>query len=406
MNNKFEIIIIGAGPAGLFAAANIKASNVLVLEKNSTAGKKLLISGSGRCNITQSGSIADFFSRYGDNHRFIIPALKEFTNIDLIEFFEERGLNMFEKKGKIFPETENSYDVLELLLNECRSKKVIINYNESVNNITYKDGSFLLTTNHEIYQCTKLVIATGGKSYPTTGSTGDGYYFSESLGHPVEKPKPALTPVYIQDYSFSELSGISLDNRKISIYRNGQKIKQNIGHIGFTHWGLSGPGILDLSRYIETGDTLKINLINQNPEILRNSINETTVNDKKLSVKKYLKNYDLADGLIKLLLTEMKIDGSSYLSNVSRTQRNGIIQAFCEYPFVVQRTGDYNIAMATKGGVSLKEVSSKTMESKLIKNLFFAGEVLDIDGDTGGYNIQAAFSTAYLAAKSISSKNQ
>jgi hypothetical protein len=402
MIKEYNIIIIGAGPAGLFTAANINDNKTLIIEKNQTAGKKLLMSGSGRCNITQSGSISDFFSHYGDGKRFLIPALKEFTNNNLIDYLKNHGLKTIERKGKIFPESEDAYDVLNLLLTECKKKNVSITYNENLQKIEVIDKGFSILTEKDSYRCNKLVITTGGKSYPTTGSSGDGYYFAKSLGHTIEKPKPALAPVYIKNYTFSELSGISLDNRKITIYRNNLKIQINQGDIGFTHWGLSGPGILDLSRYIEPNDTLKINLINQNPETFREHINQTALNDSKITIKKYLKTFTIPESLIQHILTELKIEPSSYISGISKIQRNEIIRLFCEYPFIVQRTGDFNIAMATKGGVSLKEVSSKTMESKLVKNLYFAGEVLDIDGDTGGYNLQAAFSTGYLVAKNIS----
>lgn len=401
MIKEYNIIIIGAGPAGLFTATNINGQNILILEKKPTAGKKLLLSGSGRCNITQNGSITDFFIHYGEGKRFLMPALKEFTNNNLIDYLKNRGLKTIEIKGKVFPESEDSYDVLELLLKECKKKKVTIYYNESVKKVEVFEKSFLVFTDKDSYRCNKLVIATGGKSYPTTGSTGDGYNYAKSLGHTIEKPKPALAPVYIKNYSFSELSGISLENRKISIVRNNQTIRTIQGDIGFTHWGLSGPGILDLSRYIEPNDTLKINLINQNPETFRELIKDTALKDNKITIKQFLKTYDIAESLIRSLLSELNIEPSTHLSGISKLLRNSIVQSFCEYPFIVKRTGDFNIAMATKGGVSLKEVSSKTMESKLVKNLYFAGEVLDIDGDTGGYNLQAAFSTGYLVAKNI-----
>jgi predicted Rossmann fold flavoprotein len=402
MIKEFDNIIIGAGPAGLFTAINISSGKTLIIEKMSSAGKKLLMSGSGRCNITQSGNINDFFGHYGDGRRFLMPALKEFTNIHLMQFINHRGLQTIDIKGKIFPASENSRDVLNLLLKECQINKVLIQFNEQVKKIEVIKHGFSILSDKDSYLCRNLMIATGGKSYPLTGSTGDGYYLARSLGHSIEKPKPALTPVYIKDYRFRELSGISLPDRKISILRDGHKLNKGQGSIGFTHWGLSGPGILDLSRYIEPNDTLIINLIDENPEALRNSFIEAIDYDKKISLRKFLKSFVLPENLILLLLAGLKLEPSRHLAEISKALRNAIIQSFCEYPFIVERTGDFNIAMATKGGVSLPEVSSKTMESKLVRNLYFAGEVLDIDGDTGGYNIQAAFSTGYLAAKHIS----
>jgi predicted Rossmann fold flavoprotein len=416
---EFDVIIIGAGPAGLFTAVNIRTSQkILIIEKNRSAGKKLLMSGSGKCNITQNGNIEDFFTHYGDNFRFLIPALKEFNNNHLINYLEEHGIPiMIDKNGKIFPESEYAEDILDMLLSDCKLKKIAINYNEEVTDIKIQNGKFIIktfqqpnkstnqqinkSTNYKIYSSSKLVIATGGKSYPTTGSTGDGYSFTKSLGHSIEKPKPALTPVYIKNYRFKEISGVSLENRKISLYRSNKKIREHEGDIVFTHWGISGPGILDFSRYIEANDILKINLIDKNIEYFRKILNETASKDGKMSIKRFLKSYEIPESLIKLVISELNIDTTTHLADINKNFRNRIVELFCEYPFIVEGTGDFNIAMVTKGGVSLKEVNSKTMESKLVKNLYFVGEVLDIDGDTGGYNMQAAFSTGYLVGKNL-----
>jgi len=402
MINEYDIIIIGAGPAGLFTAINIQGSkNILILEKNKTCGMKLLASGSGRCNITQSVPISDFFSKYGDNKRFITPALKEFTNVDLMNYLRNNGLETISKNGKVFPSSERSSDVLNLLLHNCKRKNISIQNNEEVNSIKSEDNGFLVTTKKNSYKSNKLVIAVGGKSYPTTGSTGDGYNFAESLGHRVIKAKPALAPVYIKDYKFAELSGISLKNRNISLFRDNVRIRSVTGDFGFTHWGLSGPAILDLSRYIEPGDLLRINLIDQNPEQIRTAINKVDATEGKLSIKSFLRRYAIPENLIKALLLEKNIDYAQRIAELKKSKRNSIVELSCSCSFVVKQTGDFNIAMVTKGGISLDEVSSKTMESKLVQNLYFVGEVLDIDGDTGGYNLQAAFSTAYLAAKSL-----
>ena len=415
----FDIIIIGGGPAGLFTAVNLKndtspqtslnqlKSNkkVLILEKNETAGKKLLMAGSGRCNITHFGNIEEFFKHYGENQGFLKPALKEFTNYHLIAFLKKREIDILvDKNGKVFPDSENSRDILELLLNECKKNKIEIKYNESVVNLIKSKEKFYIKTKTNEYICSNVVIASGGKSYPLSGSSGDGYRLAKSVGHTIIPPKPALSPVFIKDYKFVEISGVSLEKREIFLYRNNKKLKAHCGDFCFTHFGLSGPGILDFSRYIEPNDVIKINLINQKPEDFKRMFMETSIKDGKRTLKGFIKRFKIPVSLIKVVLSEQNLVGDEQLASIKKEIRNRIIDLFCEHPFTVERTGDFNIAMVTKGGVSLNEVFSKTMESKLTNGLFFAGEVLDIDGDTGGYNLQAAFSTSYLAAKSINQK--
>ncbi|MCU0289046.1 MAG: aminoacetone oxidase family FAD-binding enzyme, partial [Acidobacteria bacterium] len=221
LKKEFDLIIIGAGPAGLFTAANIKTSKkVLLLEKNESPGKKLLISGSGRCNITHAGDIGMFFNHYGDNSRFLKTALGQFSNDDLINFFREKGLGtVIDKNGKVFPRSGNARDVLAVLIKECKHHKVDIKYNEAVLKIEKKERRFYVTTKDNEYICTKVLISTGGKSYPASGSSGDGYILAEALGHTIVSPQPALTPVFIKNYKFSEISGVSLQERTIYLYR-------------------------------------------------------------------------------------------------------------------------------------------------------------------------------------------
>ncbi len=396
----FDIIIVGAGVAGLFAAANLSSEKkIIILEKNNSAGIKLLMSGGGKCNITDSGPISDFFTKYGKANKFLIPALKEFTNIDLINFLNSNGLHTTQIKDRIYPESLNSRDVLSFLLRLIANRKIPIYYNQKVIKVLRDEGLFQIETDSQKYITEKLVIATGGKSYPTSGSTGDGYDIAKAFGHTIIKPKPALTPIFVENYNFKEISGVSLENRKLSVYRNNKKIHSQIGDFSFTHWGLSGPGILDISRYVEVGDELKINFINMSPEQLKANIIDATKTNGKISLKKFIKTLHLPESLIDLLILELGISTIMNLSELNKIKRNEVIVNLCEYPFQIKRVGDFNVAYATAGGVSINEINPKTMESKLVNNLYFIGEVLDIDGDTGGYNIQAAFSTGLLASK-------
>ena len=403
---KYDIIIIGAGPAGLFTAASLGNNlRILVLEKNNSAGKKLLLSGLGKCNITHFGELEDFLTRYGYNSNFIKHALYSFSNQDLIDYLKNDNVDLFvDTNKKVFPKSEKATDVLNVLLKTCRDKNVDIVYNSEVKEIKKIENNFYVQTENKKYESHYLIIATGGKSYPTSGSTGDGYVFAESFGHTVIEPRPALVPVKIKDYRYSTLAGVTLKERTIYLYRQNKKIKTFTGDILFTHFGLSGPGILDFSRYIKTGDLIKINVVDSKPDILKNEFVDQAGKDGSVSVKKFFKNYNIPENLIEKILLETNIQPNNKLSRVKKEPRNKIMELFCNLPFEVEQLGDFNTAMVTAGGVNLKEISSKNMESRIIKNLYFAGEVLDIDGDTGGFNLQVAFSTGYIVAKDITKK--
>lgn len=404
--NNYDTIIIGGGPAGLLAAASLENSRVLLIEKGEQPGRKLLISGSGQCNYTHAGSIFDFLKHYGRNFRFLKHAFKAFSNEDTIRFFRESGLESIEdKNGKIFPASLNSKDVLRVLLEKCRDSKVDVMNDSPVKQVEHSDNSFLVTTEKASYKSKNLIIATGGFSYPKTGSTGDGYKFAEMLRHSIGLPRPALSPVIVADYQMAHLMGISLTSVSINLYRDGKKTGETTGDIVFTHKGLSGPGILDFSRYIHDGDILKLNLTGLSPDHFNRKFILDSQNNGKHTLQLWLKTYDVPRNLLRFLINQAGAEPDHQIAGISRNIRFRLSELLCECPFTVEKVAGYNSAMVTAGGVKLEEVSSKTMESKLISNLYFTGEVLDIDGDTGGYNIQAAFSTAYLAAESINLKS-
>lgn len=397
-----DTIVIGAGPAGLFAAIHSVQSGVIVLEKNEKPGKKLLISGTGRCNITHDCGLNEFFEHYGENHRFLKNALHAFTNIDLIHFFNTHGLaTVVDKNGKVFPSSQKASDVLDVLLACCAKNRIPIHTGRAVSNVEKTQSGFEVTTENTIYRCANLLITSGGMSYPHTGSTGDGYRFAKQLGHSIIPPKPSLSPVFVADYEFAELAGVSLQQLLLSIYRDNKKMREHKGDIGFTHKGLSGPGILDISRFIQADDIIKLNFVACNSDNFRNSIIEAGIKEGKTAVQTWLKSYEIPRSLFMLLLKRASVNPEIKMGEITKLQRNTLVSEFCECSFKVSRVGGFNMAMATSGGVNLLEVNAKTMESKLVPCLFFAGEVLDIDGDTGGYNLQAAFSTAVLAANNL-----
>jgi predicted Rossmann fold flavoprotein len=401
----YETIIIGAGPSGLFAAAHCKSKSVLLLEKNELAGRKLLLAGSGRCNLTHKGTISDFFTHYGNNSRFLKTALLGFNNEQLIGFFESHHLKTYtDKNDKVFPDSDKSNDVLRVLLDACKANKVVLKSGQMVAEVKHKEGYFFIKTTDQQYQCKNMIIATGGKSYPRTGSTGDGYSFAKQLGHKIISPKPSLTPVFIRNFSMAELSGVTLPNVPVYLYRDNKKISEHTGDICFTHKGISGPAILDFSRNFENNDVLKINFTKTTHDEFRAQFLETAEKEGKILLKTFIKKFDIPNSLAEFILNSLGIGIGETMANITKVQRNQIIATMSEHSFPIDYVGGYEMAMVTSGGISLSEVSSKTMESKIIPGLYFVGEVLDIDGDTGGYNLQAAFSTAYLAAQSINSK--
>lgn len=409
--NNYDIIIIGTGPAGLFCAVNCAdkpGRKILVLEKNSSPGKKFLLSGTGQCNVTHTGNVPEFTRHYGDGGDFVKPALSAFTPASMISFLNENDIPTVEKEnGKIFPESMRAIDILSMVMELCENKSIDFRYESPVAETVFSNGSFTVTIDNEKneqFNAPVLVISTGGESYPATGSTGDGFKFAESLGHKIITPAPALAPVIIRSFPFTELSGISFRNRNVSLFKNGKKTRSSAGDILFTHKGLSGPAILDMSRYIRKGDVLEVSLAGKrSDEMNEDFISESRAQGKK-SIKNFLKTFDIPERLITVILAQEGIDPLKNISEINKTERVKLFRSLGEYPFVVEETGNFNIAMATCGGVCRDEIDRRTMESKIVPGLYFAGEVIDVDGDTGGYNIQWAFSSGKTAADGIKRK--
>jgi hypothetical protein len=403
--DQYDVVVIGAGPAGLFCAlqAGLSGRRILLFEKNKKPGEKLLISGSGQCNITHGGDIRGFLSHYGDHGNQVKPALFGFTNQDLITFFHEHGLPLIsENNDKVFPRTRRAADILSLLIRECRERGVILHCDEPVLRVNRTTTGFEITTRHATYPTSVVVITTGGMSYPHTGSTGDGYRFSEELGQPVTGTAPALTPLKIRNYPFADLSGMSFESMRFTVWRSGSKIADRKGDVLFTHTGLSGPGILDASRNIQKDDEIRLSFVApMKREELAADLKKRAEENRNWQLGTLLAAYPIPERLNRKLLLLTKIPPDLKCAHFSALQRSKLIANCTEFPLTVSELGDFSIAMVTRGGVALDGVNMKTMESRILPGLYFAGEVLDIDGDTGGYNLQAAFSTAFMAAQNI-----
>lgn len=405
---SIDVLILGAGPAGLMAAcaAAENGKRVAVLEKNAKPGRKLLMAGSGRCNITHAGEIADFPPHYAHAARFVKPCLLAFTNRDLLRFFAAAGLRTVElNDGKIFPASQRSEDVLAVLTETCRKRRVEFFYSQPVSQVAFHeaDARFHIETPDARWMAKKIAIATGGKSYPVTGSTGDGYTLAAVLGHTIIPPRPALAPVYVDAYPFTACAGISLPHCPLSVWRGGRRIAAHAGDILLTHRGFSGPGVLDFSRNIQPGDTLKIAFTGE-PDAA--ALDKILVAELADNSKKTLKNllayrFTLPERLAEYLLELSGIPPALAAWELPRAARTQLAKTLAGHPFRVHRLGDFREAMCTAGGVCLGEVNRKNMESRLRPGLFFCGEVLDVDADTGGYNLQFAFSSGTAAGREM-----
>jgi len=396
----YDLIIVGGGASGLFAAANIKkGKKVLILEKKIKPGRKLLLSGSGKCNITNDSDITTFFDHYGKNGRFLKHVLHSFTNKDLINYFQNKGVKFStDKNDKFFPTSEKAGDIFSILLREATNRAKIV-IDSKVNEIVKENELFSIKTDMEEYLSKALLLSTGGASYPETGSSGDGALFAESFGHKISKLKPALSPVFIKNHNLAELSGISM---KASL-KIGTEKKNHQGDLLITHKGFSGPLILNNSWLMDSGQQLKINFISMNGEEFKDAFMEKKKFVPAMRMTNFLKSvFTFSENLCNVFMKLASIEQKKRVFEVSKSELNKISNLLTAYQAQINKVGGFDIAMGTKGGIITKEINSKTMESKIVENLFFAGEVIDIIGDTGGYNLQAAFSTAFVAAKSLS----
>ncbi len=401
----YDVIIIGAGAAGLFAAANILSDRILVLEKSENAGRKIAIAGGGRCNFTNCTSREELINHYFEKRNFVKPATYDFPPKKLISYFNKNGLETFtDEKGRVFPKSMSGEDVVNLLLKLCKKNNAKIEYSAGVIGVEKNDGHFIVKTETEEYSSFFLIIATGGKSYPSLGTTGDGYRFAKMLGHRIEPPEPALTPVKTREIRGKSLAGISVRDKWVFVLRNNKKIIVCRGDVLFTHKGISGPAILDLSRVIKSGDTIEIQLTDfSNEDELLYDFNCKIDKNGRKQIANLLSIYAIPNRLSAFIMERLGLDKTIRCGDLHKRDRKRIVKNLffrCE----VEKKFGFDKAMLTKGGANVWEINSRSLESKLVKGLYFAGEVIDVDGESGGYNLQFAFSSGKLAAESINKK--
>ena len=439
-----NVIVIGGGPAGMMAAiaSAENGNNVILLEKKERLGRKLLITGKGRCNITSSLPIDEFIQNIPGNGQFLYSAFKNYTNTDIISFLNEECLEVKEERGnRIFPVTDKSLDVLKCFTKRLKELNVKIEYNEQVIEIVPKDenGKFKVkviknqennkfntekyynkvkernSENIKIFEADKVVLATGGKSYPLTGSTGDGYELAKQLGHTRTKIRPSLVPLEAFEQNMcKDLQGLSLRNVNIELKNkeNNKTVYQDFGEMLFTHFGVSGPTILSSSahlvRYKNIDELLKnkkiVLSIDFKPALSEEKLDERILRDFAEFKNKQFKNslYKLLpQKLIPIIIEKSEINPDKKVNEINKKERHKLVGLLKNFEVTIKGFRPIDEAIITSGGVNIKEINPKTMESKLIEGLYFAGEIIDVDAYTGGFNLQIAYSTGYTAGNQI-----
>ncbi len=403
----YDVIVVGAGPAGLLAAGRAAelGGRVLVLEKMRQEGRKLLITGKGRCNITNDAAIGEFITHVYPDGRFLRNAFSRFFSEDIISLLKENGVeSTLERGGRYFPVSNKSSDVLKALLSWVKKLKVEIHCGQRVEKLLLKDGVVEgVIVNGREMKARSVILATGGKSYPATGSNGDGYQLAKAVGHSIEEAIPALVPLETEGDLAQALQGLNLRNVSAVIWVDGKKAGEDFGEMIFTHFGLSGPIILTLSRIAvkALNEKKKVEFtIDLKPALDEQKLDARLVRDLNEHGKKRLVNiikFWLPATMVPVFIKMLSIDPEKECHQVSAKERKQIRHLLKNLSFTVSKHRSFKEAIITSGGVSTREISPKTMESKLVKGLYFAGEMIDVDAETGGYNLQIAYSTGWLA---------
>lgn len=404
MNNK-KVAVIGGGPAGMMAAATAAADGkkVILFEKNEFLGKKLMITGKGRCNVTNNADISEFIKNVPVNASFMYSAFYSFTNEDLISLLGKLGVETkVERGGRVFPVSDKAKDVVNALVKyvldsgakivKAPVSKVIINDDKT---------KTVVLADKRAVKCDSVIIATGGASYPQTGSTGDGYEFAKSTGHTVTELKPSLVPLVVKEEYISALQGLSLKNVSVTVSQNGKKVYEDFGEMLFTHYGMSGPIILSASSHMRKKGEYTVSID------LKPALDFSTLDKRVLRDFEQNRNKDFINALDELLpkklipvIVELSgIDVRKKVNEITRDERHAFVNLIKGLIFHIEGFRPIKEAIITSGGVNVKEINPGTMESKIAQGVFFCGEVIDVDAYTGGYNLQIAFSTGYLAGK-------
>ncbi len=404
-----KVVIIGGGAAGMMAAciASAQGKQVLLVEKNDKLGKKIYITGKGRCNLTNDIPVDEFFQNVVSNPKFLFSALNNFSPSETMTFFENNGLILKTERGnRVFPASDKASDVTKTFEKILRKNGVDVQLNTEIKNILVNNDCVIgvITSNGEKIYSDSVIICTGGISYPLTGSTGDGYIFARKTGHDVIECKPGLVGLELKGNSFVEMQGISLKNVNLSLNISNKTIYSAFGEMLFTHYGISGPIVLSASSLINRINDKQIDIFID----LKPALSEKVLEDRLLREFKENRTKDISNvmrsllpkAMINQVLTQACVNAGKNCSEITAVERSEIIKTLKGLHFVFKKLRPIEEAIITAGGVSVKQINPKTMESKLVKNLFFSGEVIDVDAFTGGYNLQLAFSTGYVAGKS------
>lgn len=410
--NSQKVVVIGGGPAGMLAAiAAAKNKNeVILLEKMRTLGRKLSITGKGRCNITNNIDISDFIKNIPGNGKFLYSAFNQYTNVDVINYFNSLGVATKVERGeRIFPVSDDAMQVVNALKRELDKLNVKVLVNTSVKEILVDNNQIKgVKTEKEIIECDKVILATGGKSYPMTGSDGYGYEIAKKLGHTVVEPKGSLIPMEI--YENYDLQGLSLKNVAIKVLDNQKEIYDDFGEMLFTHFGISGPIVLSASSHILRIKALEEKMKNKQivlmldlkPALSEEKLSQRIQRDFEKFTRKQFKN-SLNDLLPAKLIPEIikasKIDPEKQVDQITKEEREKLVECLKRFKMTIKKFRPIEEAIVTAGGINIKEINSKTMESKIVSGLYFAGEIIDVDAYTGGFNLQIAFSTGYVAGQ-------